>query len=82
MSRGPGIVQRRIMAAFEDQPAKRFTVEELCELAYPGEAIERKHKESVRRALNKIVPDAGLWKSRAVLPDGFGWRHIVGRQTV
>jgi hypothetical protein len=55
MSRGRGIVQRRIVAAFEDQPGKRFTVDELAALAYPGVAIERKHKEGVRHALNKMA---------------------------
>ena len=70
------------MTAFDDAPGKKFTVEELCAVVYPGEAIERKHKESVRRALNKIAPQANLWKSRAALPGAFGWRHVIGRKSL
>jgi len=30
MSKGPGIVQRKIIAAFEAEPAKKFTIERLA----------------------------------------------------
>ena len=55
MSRGLGVVQRRLIAAFQDQPCRRFTVEELAEIAFPSELIERKHEVSARRALKNLV---------------------------
>ena len=54
MSRGPGIVQRRLIAALQSKPTRRFTVEQLAEIAFPGEQIERKHAASVRRALKNL----------------------------
>ncbi len=59
MSRGPGIVQRRLIAAFQCEPTQHFTVEQLAEIAFPGEQIERKHAVSVRRAL-KDLPGLNL----------------------
>ena len=35
MSKGPGQVQRAIMAAFESEPDNAFLLSELCERAYP-----------------------------------------------
>jgi hypothetical protein len=49
MSRGLGVVQRRLMAAL-DELGRRFAVEELAGIAFPGEPIERVHLVSVRRA--------------------------------
>jgi hypothetical protein len=53
MSRGAGNVQRRLIAAFQVEPGRR-TIEELAEIAFPGEPIERKHLVTVRRALNNL----------------------------
>jgi hypothetical protein len=50
VSRGLGIVQRRLIAALNES-GRRFRVKELAETAFPGEPIERKHEVSVRRAL-------------------------------
>ena len=36
MSRGLGRVQRKIDDALKAEPSRRFTVEELAEIAYPG----------------------------------------------
>jgi hypothetical protein len=58
MSRGPGVVQRRLIAAFQVETGRR-TVKEFAEIAFPGETIERKHLVSVRRAL-KNLPDLNL----------------------
>ena len=54
MSRGAGVVQRRLIAAFEVEPGRRFKVKELAEIVFPGEPVERKHEVSVRRALNNL----------------------------
>jgi hypothetical protein len=48
-------VQRRLIAAL-DESGRRFTVEELAEIAFPGELIERKHEVSVRWALVDPLP--------------------------
>ena len=50
MSRGAGNVQRSLIAAFQGELRRPFTVEKLAEIAFPGEPIERKHLMSVRRA--------------------------------
>ena len=78
MSRGPGVVQRRITAAFKAEPARHFTVEELAFIAYPGAMIERSQLEAVRRALRTVGPKIGLHTSRAGRAGERGWRHVVG----
>jgi hypothetical protein len=55
MSRGMGLVQHALIAAFQIEPGQRFTVEELVEIAFPDEAIELKHLSSVRRALKNLT---------------------------
>ncbi len=50
MSRGPGIVQRKIFAALKAEPGRWFTVLELAEAVY-GEPVKREHLEAVRRVL-------------------------------
>jgi hypothetical protein len=45
MSRGPGVVQRRLIVAL-DELGRRFTVEEWAKIAFPGELIERMHEVS------------------------------------
>lgn len=80
MSRGLGRVQRCFAEAFEGQPSRRFTVEELAKLAFPGETIQRKHKEAVRRALKRLEPELGLHKYRAGFLRVSGWRHVIGRR--
>ncbi|HMD61980.1 MAG TPA: hypothetical protein VKG78_11135 [Opitutaceae bacterium] len=54
MSREPGIVQRWLIATFLSGPTRRFTVEQLAAIAFPGEQIDRKHAMSVRRALKNL----------------------------
>jgi hypothetical protein len=55
MSRGPGQVQRAIMAAFAAEPDNAFLLCELCERVYPGvNRIEKKHRVAVARAANAI----------------------------
>ena len=76
MSRGPGIVQRRLIAAFQSEPTRHFTVEQLAEIVFPGEQIERKHAVSVRRALKKL-PGLDLYVITANKPGTHGWRYVV-----
>src|SRR5262249_61785787 len=55
MSKGPGQVQRAIMAAFESEPDNAFLLSELCEHAYPRiKRIEKKHRVAVARAAKTI----------------------------
>lgn len=79
MSRGLGIVQRRLIAAFQAEQGRRFTVEELAEIAFPGEPIERKHLVSVRLALNKLknLPGLALHFHKAGKSCARGWRYLV-----
>jgi hypothetical protein len=57
MSRGPGRIQRAITAAFERDPKRSFTTDELVELAYPGvRRIETKHRVAVLRAAWHVAP--------------------------
>ena len=76
MSRGPGNVQRSLIAAFEGKLGRLFTVGELAEMVFPGEPIERKHLVSVRRALRKL-PDLELQFFRAGKSCSRGWRYVV-----
>jgi len=55
MSKGPGQVQRAIMAAFGSEPDNAFLLSELCEHAYPRiKRIEKKHRVAVARAEKTI----------------------------
>lgn len=78
MSRGAGVVQRRLIAAFQAEPGRRFTVKELAEIAFPGEPIERKHAVSVRRAL-KNLPGLDLHSYPRGRNGTRGWRYVVRR---
>ena len=65
MSRGPGVIERAITAAFTDNPSRTYTVEELAALAYPGvNQVEKKHRVAVIRAADKAAARLG-W---------IGWR--------
>jgi hypothetical protein len=77
MSRGLGTVQRSLIAALEEH-GRRFTVEELAKIAFPGELIERKHGVSVRRALNNLA-GLDLHFSKAGESRARGWRYLVWR---
>jgi hypothetical protein len=77
MSRGLGTVQRRLIAAL-DERRRRFTVEDLAEIAFPGGVIERKHKVSVRRALKKLA-GLDLHLCKAGKSCTRGWRYLVWR---
>lgn len=76
MSRGFGVIQLRLVAAFQAEPGKPFAVRELASVVFPGMAIERKHEVSVRRAL-KNLPNLQLQVIRAGTPRAHGWRLFV-----
>lgn len=67
MSRGPGHVRCAIATAFVEQPDRAFCVSELAELVYAGELIEKRHLNTVDRALRRLAPQLGLSTFRARL---------------
>ena len=67
-------MQRSLIAAFQGGLGRRFTVDELAEMAFPGELIERKHMVSVRRALRKLP---GLHFHKSGKSGTRGWRYLV-----
>jgi hypothetical protein len=54
MSRGPGHVQRQLLAASEAEPGRIFTMAELAQLVWPGETIEHKHMSSLSHSLKTL----------------------------
>jgi hypothetical protein len=55
MSKGPGYLQRAIMAAFEAEPNNAFLLSELCQRTYPRiKSIKKKHRVAVARAAKAI----------------------------
>jgi len=76
MSRGPGIVQRSLMTAFQSQLGRPFTIEELAKVAFPGELIEHAHMVSVRRALRNL-PGLKPHFQRTGESGTRGWRYLV-----
>jgi hypothetical protein len=55
MSRGPGKIQRAVIAVFEAEPENGFLLSELCERVYRGiNRVEKKHLVAVARAAHGI----------------------------
>jgi hypothetical protein len=55
MSRGPGKIQRAVIAVFEAEPENGFLLSELCERVYRGiNRVEKKHRVAVARAAHGI----------------------------
>lgn len=79
MSKGPGKIQRAIVALFEAEPHSRLTVPQIAARTYPGAIIGKCETEAVRRALQGIAPEIGLTRCRIARPDGQGWHHVYGR---
>jgi hypothetical protein len=73
MSRVPGRVQRAILSAFEDQPARRFTTHELAVSIF-GNTPTASQIETVRQALGKLE----LKKSRVGQRKTGGWHLVWG----
>ena len=56
MSRGPGRIQRAILAAIQADPDNAFTAEELCCRVYPDlKELEKKHYVAVQRAVQNLL---------------------------
>jgi hypothetical protein len=83
MSRGPGRVERIIIAAFTAQPSACFTMQELAPLVYPWMSprnrrprhsprhhIEKKHRVAILRAAKNVLPKLGWGHLKASLPGG------------
>jgi hypothetical protein len=75
MSRGLGQVQRRLLAALQAEPSRRFTVEELAALAYPGEEIDCSRLSSARRGLRGL--SGSIYRERHGDMGARGWRHVI-----
>jgi len=78
MNRGSGAVQRKIIEAFEAEPSRRFTVDELAAVVYPGRPIEKAQKDAVRRALVGVDLIVGVRRSRAGELGRRGWQYRIG----
>jgi hypothetical protein len=76
MSRGPGVVQRKILALTKAQPGP-WTVEEVRALVYPGDLEpSRSQTNAVSRALKMPLP--GKWKVGYVEGDRRRWLYDAG----
>ncbi|MHA4730645.1 hypothetical protein [Ensifer adhaerens] len=59
MSRGHGRIERAIIELFGT--GDTWTVEDLCNAAYPGlNRIERKHRVAARRAAHNVAEECGV----------------------
>jgi hypothetical protein len=54
MSRGPGRIQRVIADLVTAQPHGVWTVAQFCQLAYPKQRVEKKHRVAMWRAIHRI----------------------------
>ncbi|MEH2576523.1 hypothetical protein V1272_005858 [Bradyrhizobium sp. AZCC 1708] len=63
MSRGLGLVARRLQEVFAKNPSLSFSTSELCHLVYGRGLIEKKHRVAVLRALRTLVrrQEAVIW---------------------
>ncbi len=83
MSRGPGEVQRILMAMFADNPRAQPDTEELCRAVYGVAEVQKRHRVAVIRALKRLAwthmpnlarrvleleKSSDLWFDASVLP--------------
>jgi len=81
MSRGPGHVQRAIVAIYAEQPGKVFSTAELATLIYPGQIITKSNRDAVDRALRQLAPQLGLTRCRSRPWKSTAWRNVWGVNT-
>jgi len=63
LSRGPGHVVRAIKAAFDAEPTRVFTIEDLCARVYArADRIEKKHRVSLIRAVKRVLERDPAWR--------------------
>ena len=55
MSKGPGIVERRLRDIFAKDPRGVFTTEMLCRRVYRVKDVQKKHRVAVLRALKRLA---------------------------
>jgi hypothetical protein len=73
MSKGPGRVQRAILALIDADPDGAWTVEELCRRAYPSiNHIDKRHLVVALRALRKMTLP-GTWDVLRLRRQGQGY---------
>lgn len=70
MSRGPGRIERAIKGAFDAEPQRVFTTDELCAQVFAGAPrIEKKHRVSLIRAAKRVIAREENWRmARARMP--------------
>jgi hypothetical protein len=78
MSRGPGVVERTIYAAFRDNPDSSYTTDELVMLAFPNDSRSLKARRvSVLRAAHKIAEQVN-WDTMRIERHGRFGRDAQG----
>jgi hypothetical protein len=55
MSRGPGRVQRILLAEFGGNPGALFDTVQLCRAVYGVAVVEKRHRVAVIRALKRLA---------------------------
>src|SRR5579864_2909876 len=87
MSRGPGHIQRTILALIEAEPDGAWTTRQLCAAVYPDvRCPAKKHRIAVNRALRQMKLSQawrfGRWANCCVLYNGISERSIARRQYI
>jgi len=54
MSKGPGNIERQLLAIFEKNRQGFFSTKQLCRKVYRERLVEKKHRVSVLRALDRM----------------------------
>lgn len=64
MSRGPGIIQSRIIEEFEANPDLEMTADDAVSLLYPHDVPKQHCFAAAARALRTLMPRLGLTRSK------------------
>lgn len=78
MSRGMGRIQLRIAGILNSAAHQWFSVDELCDLVFPGMEITVSHRQSVRRALRTLAARIDLQFMRIGRMKSPGWCYRIG----
>lgn len=81
MSRGPGHVQRAIVAIFSAEPHRVFSSDDLAAVIYPDQTIAKRHTDAVDRALRLLAPHLGLTRCRVRPWKSTAWFNVWGIAT-
>jgi hypothetical protein len=74
MSKGPGRIERALVAIFDSERDNAFTLEDLCERIWPdmypdGAPVEKKHRISLARAARNLAkrrPEIQCWRGEGL----------------